>query len=112
MIPDDLKKLIDYVVGYVGTASDDWFAIKKEIVNIFPPKDRSRFSRRHYSTKKHVLNDFDYEVIDYWEEKTGVELIIDETKLHPENWKPRPRGWGLQQYNEERQKQAEVAKAD
>lgn len=50
------------------------------------------------------MNDFDYKVIDYWKENTGVQLIIDETKLHPKNWKPKPQGWGLKKYNQERKR--------
>lgn len=102
MLTDDLKNLIDYVINYVGNSSNDWFTIKRELVNVFPPKKRSLFSRRHFSTKKHTLNDFDYEVIAYWEKKTGNKLVIDEKKLHPKNWKRKPKGWGLQKYNRER----------
>ena len=107
VIPIHLQELIDYVIEYVGNATDDWFVIKRELVNSFPPKERSRFSRRHYSPKKHILNEFDQEVINYWEERTATTLIIDETKLHPDNWKQRPSGWGLKAFNEARRKQKE-----
>lgn len=108
MIPNKLKEIIDYVIEYVGTGSNDWFLIKKELVNLFPPKERSRFSRRHYSTKKHLINDFDREVIKYWEDKTGNKLFIDEGRLHPKSWKRKPKGWGLIEINEKRRKQKEA----
>jgi hypothetical protein len=85
MIPEHLKELIDYVIDYVGDVSDDWFTIKKELVNNFPPRERSRFSRRHFSTKKHILNEFDYAVIDYW---------------------------GLQRHNEKRQRESKASEAN
>lgn len=102
MITNDQKEIIDYVIEYVGNSSDDWFRIKKEIVKLFPPKERSSFSRRHYSTKKHFINDFEIDIMKYWKDKTGVELQVDETMLHPESWKRRPAGWGLAEYNKSR----------
>lgn len=102
VIPNELKEIIKYVIDYAGDSSNDWFQVKKELVNLFPPKERTRFSRRHYSTKKHLINDFDREVIKYWENQTGNRLLIDETKLHPESWEQQPRGWGLAVYNERR----------
>jgi len=93
---------IDYVIQYVGTFSNDWFTIKKEIVNCYPRKERTKFSRRHYSTKLFFINDFEKEIIKYWKEKTGIQLFIDEKKLHPTSWKRNPKGWGLLIYNEKR----------
>jgi hypothetical protein len=112
VIPTHLKEIINYVFDYAHDSSDDWFTIKKEIVNNFPPKERKRFSRRHYSTKKHILNGFDYEVINYWEEKSGKKLFIDEEKLHPTNWEQKPKGWGLQRINEERRRNKEATKTN
>lgn len=99
-----MKKLIDYTILYVADTTNDWFKIKMEIINNFPPKWRGRFSRRHYSTKKHILNSFDWEIINYWEEKTGEKIFIDPNKLHPEDWKPKPRGWKLVEINEQRRR--------
>jgi len=97
---------IDYVIQYVGTFSNDWFTIKKEIVNCYPRKERTKFSRRHYSTKLFFINDFEKEIIKYWKEKTGIQLFIDEKKLHPTSWKRNPKGWGLLIYNEKRKAKA------
>jgi len=105
LIPDFLMKRIDYVILYVDGTSDDWFRIKMEIINQFPPKERSRFSRRQESTKKHILNSFDREVINYWETKTSSKLWIDPDKLHPKDWVHNPSGWGLIKINEERKQQ-------
>lgn len=106
-IPDSLKVLIDYVISYVDGNSNDWFRIKMEIINRFPPSERSRFSRRHESSRKHVLNSFDRAVINYWENKTGSKLWIDPDKLHPKDWVQRPHGWKICEINEERKRQKE-----
>ena len=103
-VPTHLKEIIDYTIEFVDGSSNDWFRIKSHIINQFPPKERSRFSRRHFSTKKHILNSFDKEVIKYWEEKTGTELWINPKKLHPENWEQKPHGWALIRFNNERKK--------
>jgi hypothetical protein len=107
-IPNHLFPLIHFVMSYVLDKTNDWFAIKKELINAFPPKDRSRFSRRHYSTKKHILNQFDYAIIDYWEKRVGVKLFIDKEKLHPENWEHKTKGWGIYQHNDQRRRQKET----
>lgn len=107
LIPNSLLSLIDYVIAYVDGASNDWFRIKMEIINQFPPKERSRFSRRHQSTRKHILNSFDRAVINYWETKTSSELWIDPEKLHPEDWVHRPHGWKIIEINEQRRQQRE-----
>ena len=104
-IPLALLQIINYGIDYMGTTTYDWFRIKKELVNLFPPGERSRFSRRHYSTKKHILNLFDKSVITYWEKTTGTRLWIDPEKLHPENWVRREQGWGLREFNEKRREQ-------
>jgi len=101
---------IDYVIQYVGNSSNDWFTIKKEIINCYPRKERTKFSRRHYSTKLFFVNDFEREIMKYWKEKTGIELFIDEKKLHPTSWKRNPRGWGLLIYNETRKKKKSKTK--
>lgn len=101
-IPADLVEIIDYAFSYIGSETNDWFRIKRELVNLFPSQQRSNFSRRHYSTKKHTLNLFDKAVIKLWEKKLGSKLWIDPNKLHPSDWVQRPSGWGLQKYNEQR----------
>ena len=102
MLPSQITNLIDYVIYYVGDTTSDWFLIKKELINVFPPVLRKNFSKRHHSTKKHILNSFDKEVITYWENTTGNTIWVNPEKLHPENWQPKPKGWGLQEYNEKR----------
>lgn len=99
------KDLIDYVFDFVNNETDDWFVIKTQIIQNFPPKSRKKFAKRHYSTKKRMINDFDLEVISYWEKKSGFRLVINEELLHPNDWKRKPSGWALKAINEQRKKQ-------
>lgn len=105
----DIKSVIDYVLLYAGS-SEDWLSVKKEILWILPPRRRSLFSRRHYSTKKHTINKFEQEVMAYWKKKTGLELKIADDKLHDVNWVQNKSGWGLLKYHEERRKLARERK--
>jgi hypothetical protein len=109
-IPDYLKEKIDLAIEFVDGTSTDWFRIKPVLINMFPLTDRTRFSRRHYSTKKQILNLFDKAVINYWKEKTGVELWINPEKLHNPSWKRNPAGWGLFAINKERIENAKKKK--
>lgn len=101
-------QIMEYVISYVGDSTNDWFKIKKELINCYPRRLRSRFSRRHYSTKLFFVNDFEKEIMKQWTKITGIELFIDSSKLHPATWKRRPQGWGLRVYNEKRKIQKKL----
>lgn len=103
----DLIDYIDYTILFIDGQSTDWLVIRKELIKILPPKLRSLFLRRHFSSKLTQLSDLDYSVIAYWEEKTSTRLFIDLTKIHPEQtWKKNPKGWGLKEINRERHERA------
>lgn len=109
MLSKDIKDRIEYVAGYVQGNLTDWFLVKKEIiVHAFPGQLRKTvgFSKRHRNTKKMLLNEFDLEVIRYWELLTGIKLEIDPEKLHDPNWVHRRKGWALNG-GKEKQQQAE-----
>jgi len=74
-----MEKLILEKINFVSTYVsdiDDWIIIKKELLKQLPPKLRMLFSRRDEKTKKHSLNMFEKEIIDYWKRLTGITLII------------------------------------
>lgn len=104
-IPDKIWEVINYVMQYANE-SEDWLAVKKEILWLLTNEYRHYFSRRHYSTKKHSLNDFEKLVIEYWKTETGKELRISDNLIHNPEWVRHRRGWGLKKYNKERQKNA------
>jgi hypothetical protein len=102
MLTKTEKELIDYVFDFINESTNDWFTIKTQLIQNFPPKNRKKFGKRHHSTKKRTNNTFDFEVISYWEKKSESVLVINQELLHPPNWKPKPRGWALQAINEKR----------
>lgn len=103
----EYKDLVDYVILIVDGTTTDWLSIRKLLVSLSSPKDRSSFARRHYSSKLPQICEFDHLVIAYWEEKTGTSLFIDEQKLHPTaTWNKKPKGWTIHKINRERHEQA------
>jgi len=74
-----MEKLILEKINFVSTYVsdiDDWIIIKKELLKQLPPNLRMLFSRRDEKTKKHSLNIFEKDVIEYWKRLTGITLII------------------------------------
>lgn len=103
IIPSKILEKLEYVSKYVETSTDDWFRVKKELLTVCSPKERSFFSRRHKTSKKHFLNEFEKELITQWKQLTGVDLKVDDSKLHtPDDERP-PRHWALMELNKKRQ---------
>ncbi len=94
-IPDKLKQRIEYVADYIGTETNDWLLIKPHLIRAFSSDTRKLFSLRHPCTKKQIPNNFDRMVMEFWKELTGIEPIIKEINLHPENWVHKKKGWAL-----------------
>lgn len=109
ILPKRIKQVIEESIFIVNNTTNDWVTIKKLIIKQIRPKDRSLFSRRHESTRKQLINDFEKEIIKYWFYRTGVELWINPDKFHPENWIWRPVGWKIREINEERAKKRSIA---
>lgn len=106
-MPSKIKETVDYVLDYTLEHSTDYLRIRKEIIYILPPKERSAFTRRHKSTRKVVLNDLDKEIMDYTEQTRNVRLFIDESKVHPSDWVYSPYGTNIKKYYEQKRKQKE-----
>ena len=105
LLTEELREVVDYVFDYTLEHSSDYLRIRKEIIYCLKPKLRSKFQRRHKSTRKVVLNDFDQEIIDYAEQTRDVDLFIDESKLHPKDWVYTPYGENAKRYYEQRRKE-------
>lgn len=106
-LTQDLKNRINYVYQYIENETNDWFKLKKELINIFPINKRHLFSRRHKTSKKFFINDFDKEVIRHWEQISNNSVFIDQGKLHTKEDERMPKYWGLMKYNEQRRKNKE-----
>ena len=89
MSDDDLETVInriDYVISIVDGSTDDWIRIKCFFQRSLPKHLRKYISSVDVHSRKQKPNDFDYAVMNYWKEKTGVTLFIPESKLHPINY--------------------------
>lgn len=100
-----IQNVVHFVLNYAISTSN-WLSVKKEILWRLPISKRKEFSRRHYSSKKHTLNDLEKEIIAYWYDSTGIALTIPADKLHDTSWVRHTSGWGLRKYNRMRQKAA------
>ena len=60
----------------------DWLVVKKYILKYLNPKLRTVFSKRNTKTKKHILNNFEKQLIIFYENKFDIRLVLDEDKQH------------------------------
>ena len=104
MLSESIKSQISFVADFIGNDCEDWVKIKTEILKNVRNETRKLFSKRHKSSKKQVLNDFDREVIAYWSTLTGCVPSIPPEKVHDPEMVFNQKGWGLQELNKRRAK--------
>ncbi len=75
MIPERIIEQIDFVASYASDC-DDWVTIKKQIMRGIPSQLRKNFSTRDPITKEQRLNQFEKQVINYYERVTGTSLVL------------------------------------
>jgi len=66
---------VSFVSEYVGDC-DDWVTVKKQVLLNLPPIVRKNFSTRDSKTKEQWLNDFEKDLIIYYKELTGIDLVL------------------------------------
>ena len=68
------------LIATVAGSENNWISIKKQLLLSLPPKLRKLFSTRVAKTKRQSLNIFENQIIDVYEEMTGIrlELLHDE----------------------------------
>jgi hypothetical protein len=74
----DTEAILDklsFVSEYVGDC-DDWVTVKKQVLLNLPPIVRKNFSTRDPKTKEQWLNDFEKDLIIYYKELTGIDLVL------------------------------------
>ena len=75
---EDIKKVKEafrQVSSYTGDC-DDWVAIKKQVLLTIPSELRKLFSTRDSKTKEQSLNNFEKQMIIYYKDTTGIDLIL------------------------------------
>tara|TARA_B100001063_G_C16502053_1_gene422571 strand:- start:421 stop:681 length:261 start_codon:yes stop_codon:yes gene_type:complete len=81
----ETKQKLEELITEIGEVykGNDWLVVKKYILKFSSPKHRKFFSTRDYKSKKQTLNNFEISLIDFYENKFGTRLYIDEEKkLH------------------------------
>lgn len=66
---------LDYVFSYASDV-DDFLVIKKEMLKVLPPDERSAFSNRHPLTKRQQTNDFERQLAARWSEMSGRPVLF------------------------------------
>jgi hypothetical protein len=61
---------------------NDWLVVKKYILKYLDPAVKTKFSTRHYISKKHSLNEFELDLIDKYYQKYNIRLELDDSKKH------------------------------
>ena len=81
---EQIKKNIEELALEIGDVykQNDWLVVKKYILKYLNPKHRTVFSKRNIKTKKHSLNKFEIKLIDFYESKFNIRLVLDEDKKH------------------------------
>ena len=64
------------LIATVAKNESSWISIKKQLLLSLPPKLRKLFSTRDAKTKRQSLNIFENQIIDVYEEMTGIRLEI------------------------------------
>ena len=60
---------------------DDWMSVKKYLLRSIPIVDRKLFSTRDSKTKRQEINDFEKEIIQYYEIQTGKKLRLPDNVI-------------------------------
>ncbi len=64
------------LIATVAKNESSWISIKKQLLLSLPPKLRKLFSTRDAKTKRQNLNIFENQIIDVYEEMTGIRLEL------------------------------------
>ena len=76
---DTIKESFEFVSSYVGDC-DDWVTVKKQVLLNIPSNLRKNFSTRDPKTKEQWLNEFEKEMIIYYKQLTGIQLVLRSLK--------------------------------
>ena len=66
-------------------SGNDWLVLKKYVLRYSHPDIRRYFSTRHQKSKKHSLNSFEKNLIEFCYDKYNKRLYLKEDDKHKEN---------------------------
>ena len=78
----EIKEKIQELALEIGDVykENDWLVVKKYILKYLNPEYRKFFSKRNAKNKKHSLNNFETDLINYYYENFNIRLELDENK--------------------------------
>ena len=59
---------------------NNWLVVKKYILKYLNPKHRKLFSIRESKSKKHIINDYEMKIIDFYENRFDIRLVLENDK--------------------------------
>jgi hypothetical protein len=74
-IPQKVLQELQAIVSY-GSTDDNWMVVKKCLLLSLPSPLRKKFSTRHPKTKRQSINEFEAQLIDIYEDMTGITLRL------------------------------------
>ena len=79
------REILD-IMSEIGEVyeGNDWLVVKKYLLRYSHPSLRKNFSTRHIKTKKHVINEYEQNLIDKYYQLYNTKLVLDEEKRHKE----------------------------
>ena len=82
MIDKRIKEELDIIYSCVRGTSYDWIQVKKILIRSLPSDLRKGFSRRDEKTKVPNINDYELEIIEYWNDKYIERLPLRGDEQH------------------------------
>jgi len=74
-IPDRIKDELALAESY-GLEFTQWMVMKKYLLRVLPSNMRTHFSTRDLYTKRQSLNEFENQLIEYYQAQTGNTLRL------------------------------------
>ena len=82
----EVKEDYDNIISEIGEVykGNNWLIVKKYLTTYLKPKNRKLLSTRHHKSKKHTLNKFEVKLINEYEKKYKIKLLLKEEDTHKE----------------------------
>jgi SOS response regulatory protein OraA/RecX len=81
-IPAPVLELLDEILKYYN--ENNWLVVKKYVLKYIHPSIRKNFSTRNLKTKKHIINKFEKEIIEYCNNIYNIKLELRKEDTHEE----------------------------
>ena len=77
------EELVDLLKEINSVYKDnDWLEVKKYILKSVSPEIRKNFSKRDYLSKKHIINEYEKNIINIYYKNFNILLELKKEKIH------------------------------